>query len=280
MNFKEISCHTRATMGKRVFNFSADRLPVTIILLFSLTDFTVFFAVDNLWLFVVYWLLMIIPKGAISAWNHHHQHRNTFKQAWMNRILEFFYGVHTGATTNLWVLHHNFGHHRNYLDQDKDQSRWKRKDGTAKSMIGYSLEVAVTAFPRAFEVGKGFPKQQKDFVLYSGLTFLILAGFALYKPVATVFIFILPMIVSLVYTSWATYGHHVGLDTTDEFSASHNNMSKWYNVFTGNLGYHTAHHHKQGVHWSELPALHEKIKDNIPPECYTQSFYQKIAATK
>jgi fatty acid desaturase len=35
-------------------------------------------------------------------------------------------------------------------------------------------------------------------------------------------------------------------------------------MVTGNLGYHTAHHYKQGVHWSKLPALHEKIKDKIP----------------
>jgi fatty acid desaturase len=263
-----------------VFNFSADRLPVTIIFLFTLTDFTVFIAISNIWFFVVYWLLMIIPKGAISAWSHHHQHRNTFKFTWMNRVLEFFYALHTGATTNLWVLHHNFGHHRHFLDQDIDQSRWKRKDGTTKSILGYSLEVALTAFPRAYKVGKGYPKQQKQFLMFSGITFLILAGFVFYKPLATLFIFILPMIGSLIYTSWATYGHHVGLDTTDEFSASHNNMSKWYNIFTGNLGYHTAHHHKQGVHWSELPALHEKIKDKIPIECYNQSFYQKIVSIK
>jgi fatty acid desaturase len=263
-----------------VFNFSADRLPVTIILLFTLADFTVFFMADNIGLFVVYWLLMIIPKGAISAWNHHHQHRNTFKLAWMNRVLEFFYALHTGATTNLWVLHHNFGHHRNFLDQEKDQSRWKGEDGTTKSALAYSVEIALTAFPRAFDVGKAYPKQQKQFILFTGITLLILAGFALYKPSGTIFLFVLPMISSLIYTSWATYGHHVGLDTTDEFSASHNNMSKWYNIFTGNLGYHTAHHYKQGVHWSELPALHEKIKDKIPAECYNQSFYQRLFSKK
>jgi len=266
--------------GIHLFNFISDRLPVTIILLFSLLDFTVFFVADNAWFFLVYWLLMIIPKGVISAWNHHHQHRNVFKSLWMNRVLEFFYGLHTGATTNLWVLHHNFGHHRNYLDQEQDQSRWKRKDGTTKSVIGYSLEVAATAFPRAYEVGKGYPKHQKDFLVFTNIILVFLVVLAFYKPIATIFIFILPMIVSLIYTSWVTYGHHVGLDTTDEFSASHNNLSRWYNILTGNLGYHTAHHHKQGVHWSELPALHEKIKDKIPAECYATSIFEKIATGK
>ena len=45
-------------------------------------------------------------------------------------------------------------------------------------------------------------------------------------------------------------------------------MSPIYNLLTGNLGYHTAHHHKQGLHWSRLPELHEKIKDKIPENLY------------
>ena len=71
---------------------------------------------------------------------------------------------------------------------------------------------------------------------------------------------------ALILTSWATYVHHSGLDADDPFLASRNNINPAYNLFTGNLGYHTAHHHRQGVHWSRLPELHEQIKDKIPAE--------------
>lgn len=247
-----------------MFRYPADRLPVAIILGFSLLDFCLYFTVDNVWLLAGFWLVMVIPKGKICAWNHHHQHTHTFKQKGLNRLLEFFYALHTGVTTNLWLLHHVLGHHHNYLDQSKDESRWKRKSGANMGEIEYTLNVAATAYPRGFQVGKGYPKVQKDFILYAALTLLAVTALVAYKPVQGLFLFVLPMISGLLLTAWATYEHHSGLDTDNEFEASRNNLNRFYNITTGNLGYHTAHHHKQGVHWSKLPELHEQIKHQIP----------------
>ena len=235
-------------------------------------DFLVFLNIENIWFLIAFYLLMIVPKACISAWNHHHQHRHVFKQNILNRILEFFYALHTGVTTNLWVLHHNFGHHQNFLDQQKDESRWKRPDGSDMNVLEYTFKVAITAYPRGFKVGKKFPKQQKAFLIYGNLTLILLLGLTLYNPLNALFVFILPMITSLLYTSLATYKHHVGLETQDQFSASHNNTTRLYNLLTGNLGYHTAHHYKQGIHWSKLPELHEKIKHLIPDECFRKPF--------
>jgi fatty acid desaturase len=251
-----------------MFNFSADKLPVSIILSLSFLDFIIFFSVNSILFLFAYFLLMIVPRACISAWNHHHQHRHVFKNNILNRILEFFYALHTGVTTNLWVLHHNYGHHRNFLDQSKDESRWKRNDGSIMGVIEYTLTVALTAYPRGFQVGKNYPKQQKQFVLFSSITLVLLFIITLYNPLNALFVFILPMIGSLIYTSFATYDHHSSLDTQDQFAASRNNTNSWYNLFTGNLGYHTAHHYKQGVHWSKVPALHEQIKNKIPASCY------------
>ena len=101
---------------------------------------------DNIAILVTYWILMIVPKGKICAWNHHHQHKHTFKKKYLNRMLEFIYGLHTGVTTNLWVLHHVLGHHQNYLDQNLDQSRWKRKDGSTMGELEYTLRRTFKCF--------------------------------------------------------------------------------------------------------------------------------------
>ena len=174
------------------------------------------------------------------------------------------YALHTGVTSNLWVLHHNLGHHKNFLDQNKDESRWQRKSGESMGEIEYTLAVAATAHYRGFKVGQRFPKAQKVFLLYTVLTLALVTLLVWFKPVAALFLFVLPMICGLVLTSWATFEHHAGLSTENEFEASRNNLNTFFNITTGNLGYHTAHHHKQGVHWSLLPDLHAKIEDKIP----------------
>ncbi|MBF0470822.1 MAG: fatty acid desaturase [Gammaproteobacteria bacterium] len=247
-----------------MFRYPADRIPVTIILLLSLLDFSLYFLVDAVWVLALFWLLMIIPKGKIGAWNHHHQHTPTFRKRPLNLLLEFFYALHTGVTTNMWLLHHVLGHHLNFLDQSKDESRWQCRSGRTMGEVEYTLNVAGTAHIRAYGVGRRYPKLQRKFVIYTVTTLLVVAVLTWLRPAQGLFLFILPMVMGILLTSWATYEHHSNLSTDNEFEASRNNLNRFYNLTTGNLGYHTAHHHKQGVHWSLLPQLHETIKDKIP----------------
>lgn len=247
-----------------MFKFPADRIPVSIILFISFIDFSLYFLCENLWVLFFYCFVMIIPKGKICAWNHHHQHTPTFRKKSLNRLLEIFYALHTGVTTHLWLLHHVLGHHINYLDQTKDESRWKRKNGCHMKELEYTFNVAATAYYRGYQVSKSHPAKQKEFLFYTGLTFILVSALMIYKPIAALLLFVVPMISGLLLTSWATYDHHAGLDTENVFEASRNNLHPFYNLTTGNLGYHTAHHFKQGVHWSKLPELHEQIKDRIP----------------
>lgn len=254
-----------------IFRHKEDRWPVFIVLLLTVVDFALYFTVSDLTVLFPYYLVMLIPKGIICAWNHHHQHIFTFRTTALNRGLEFAYALHTGVTTHLWRLHHVLGHHLNFLDQKKDESRWERKDGTKMGLVEYTLNVAVTAYTRGYAVGKRHPKQLKPFLIYTAITFTIIAALVWYKPAAGMMLFVIPMITSLLFTAYVTYDHHSGLDTKNEFEASRNKLSPVYNFLTGNLGYHTAHHHKQGVHWSRLPELHAKIKDKIPEYLYRKT---------
>lgn len=263
-----------------MFKYEKDKNPVLLIVALSVLDWTAYFFLDALWMLVAYWLLFLIPKGIISAWNHHHQHVLTFRAAPLNRLYELCLALHSGITSNLWVLHHSLGHHVNFLDQEKDESRWKRRNGQTMGMLEYTVTVAMTAYYRAYQVGKRYPKHQRVYLLWTTITFLVLAVALVHRPLAALFLFVLPMICSLHFTTWVTYDHHAGLDTPSQFEASYNIMNRWFNILTGNLGYHTAHHYRQAVHWSKLPELHLTIADRVPAHLYHRSTFDAFIPDK
>lgn len=253
-----------------MFRHPEDRVPVLMFACVFALDLTVYFTAQSWWLPILYLALGAIPKGWISAWNHHHQHLPMFRHALPNRLLEIVFGFQTGVTSHAWFLHHVVGHHRNYLDQDQDESRWKRRDGSTMGELEYSLTTALTAYPRAFQVGKKHPKAQRLFVSMALLQLALLGVLFWHNWYNALFVFLLPMALSLYLTAWATYFHHVDLETKDHNEASYNILHRGYNLMTGNLGYHTAHHSKQGLHWSKLPELHAKLARNIPATLYRQ----------
>jgi fatty acid desaturase len=58
--------------------------------------------------------------------------------------------------------------------------------------------------------------------------------------------------------------------TEDHNQASYNILNRGYNLMTGNLGYHTAHHSRHGLHWSKLPELHAQLARDIPANLYRE----------
>jgi fatty acid desaturase len=251
-----------------IFRNREDRIPYLIITGFFLIDVAAYFLIQNPVVLTVWALLALIPKGHICAWNHHHQHVATFVHAPMNRALELMLGLMTGITSNLWTLHHSIGHHVNYLDQKKDESRWMAADGKVMTEAWYTFEVGITAYGRAWEVSKRHPQHRRQFLLMGILTVTVAMALIAAKPFAGLVLFAFPMVFGLFFTAWATYSHHSGKSTANHMVASNNIIHKGYNILTGNLGYHTAHHFKPGVHWSKLPELHEEIADQIPADCY------------
>ncbi len=251
-----------------MFRYQADKLPVTLIVFLFVLDVLVYLYADSIWLCLGWLAVVTLPKICICSWNHHHQHLHTFYNNFLNRALELVYAFHTGITTNAWVLHHNLGHHLNYLDQKKDESGWKRKDGSIMGELEYTFVIAITGYIRAFFVGRRHPKYQGTFLSMGLFVAVLLAALFYFNWLNALFVFLIPMLIGYITTCWHTYSHHAGLDTDDHFEASHNIMNRWYNILTGNLGYHTAHHVKPGLHWSELPKYHQTIERKIPKELF------------
>lgn len=256
-----------------MFRYKEDRVPVLLLVLIFAVDVAVYRTVDTWWVLLAYGLLSLLPKAGACAFNHHHQHVSTFTHWLPNRLLELVYALTTGVTSQAWVLHHSVGHHVNYLDQTKDESRWARADGSVMGEWEYSFVTTATAYTRAWATGAKYPKQRRLFAGMFVVTLALVAGLVWYRPVPGLIVFGLIPLIALFGTALATWTHHAGRSTASHFVACNNILQPFYNRLTGNLGYHTAHHYKPGVHWSQLPKLHAEIQHLIPDDAYLEPGY-------
>lgn len=253
---------------RSLFRFQEDRLPVAVFAILFAIDLIVF-ATVSAWPLVLAWAALSVPaKVCIASWNHHHQHVPFFRSDICNRLMETVFGLQTGAVSQVWVLHHNLGHHDHYMDQSKDESAWRAPDGRVMSLNEYTWKLAVSGYSKALHNSAGLPDIRRTFVAMTILHVAILALLVWINPVNAVLIFLIPMVISYLLTCRHTYDHHAGCSEEDEYAASNNITHRWYNILTGNLGYHTAHHLRPGLHWSKLPAFHARIADKIPAENY------------
>ena len=257
-----------------------DYYPITVILLIFTIDLLVFFFSYS-WFLTLFWgFISIYIKGFTCSLNHHHQHYKFFSTQWANRGIEFVMGLQTGVVGELWVLHHTLGHHQNYLDRRKDESGWQKDNGQIMSVFEYTIKVGTTTYTRGLKVGQRYPNQQKRLIQNIVITIAAIAFLTWYNWYNALVVFIGPMLILLYATVFDTYKHHAGLDVEDPYEATYNIIDPTYNWFTCNLGYHTAHHLQCGKHWSELPALHEQIKDKIPQNLYRKADFPFLQITK
>jgi fatty acid desaturase len=216
--------------------------------------------------------LAVVPLAVASMFvapiNHHHQHLNTFRSPVLNRLYDLAVSLQTGVGPYGWVLHHNLGHHQNYLNQNPhgspDESAWTRRDGTKMGRVEYTVDMLLSHQSDMFRVGQNYPRYMR-YWLAMKLPLYALIGTGLWiQPLNTLLIFLVPGFIALTHTIWATYEHHAGCETDNHLVGSFNRDNRLYNWMTGNLGLHTAHHSRPGVHWSLLPQIHEDLKDRIP----------------
>jgi len=151
-----------------VLKYKADRGPVAyVVTVFVLR--LVLWAVASPMLCAIGVLPLAVLGMFIAPINHHHQHVNSFRAGWMNRIYDLVLSVQSGVAPYTWVLHHNLGHHLNYLNQrpheSADESRWTRRDGSQMGRFEYSVDLLIHHQFDAVRIGLRHPKYFRSFLL-------------------------------------------------------------------------------------------------------------------
>jgi fatty acid desaturase len=259
-----------------IIKYKADRWTVAIVLSVFALHCVVWWFASPLVAF-----LAMAPLTAVScfvaAFGHHHYHVNVFRHSAVNRAYEIVLALQTGASPYTWVLHHNLGHHAHYLNQrphaEPDESCWTRADGTQMGRFEYALHTFWHRPMVIYRVGKRYPSQYRAY-LWMKVPYYGAMALGLYlSPLNFILVFTIPAVLTLFHTCWATYEHHAGHYASEDIEASVNREHPLFNLLTGNLGLHTAHHSRPGLHWSLLPELHGQLRPRIPEKQLLQTFW-------
>ena len=209
-------------------------------------------------------VLLIPLQFSLVSCGHNHCHCAFFKSKNLNIFIECILYFQTGISPHGWFLYHVLGHHEHYLDQELDTARWQKTDGSTMTRLYYTVKTTLRFYPEIVRVGRIHPKELKRFIIMLIFCNCILLVLLLLEPLKTLIVFIIPMLLILLLALEATYDHHAGRPTDNALEASNNNVNKTYNLLSWNLGFHTAHHLRPGLHWSKLPHFHNRISNQIP----------------
>ena len=210
---------------------------------------------------------------AVCAANvkHNHMHRRTFRSAWANLFLDHWLGLLTGTTATSILTEHNLRHHGHANSPD---------DFVRSDLVGFRSQWlnVICFFPRAawgLYVRKPFDLQlwwrtNRPLFWRSLAEQATLWGFFAGTVVLDWQAALLYVALPWLHGQWwiVTFNllQHQSLPSQDPWQNSRNLTGRWFNFFFFNAGFHTAHHLRPTLHWSELPGFHRReIAPRVAP---------------
>lgn len=250
-------------------NHRSDIYPVSIIVvLFALKLWAILSWTQPLVLLCLVPANALLTLIAISA-KHNHVHVPVFRTTVANRVYEFFLNFVSASTTSTIQIVHVLNHH-NEVNGPLDWARTStRSQGQARrEFIAYSL-FTPWVFIKQLTKWKG--ENEDHFLVKLGRfeNFVMLSIYlclAIYNPIAFLLVLFLPGVLSQFGLAAFNFLQHYHCDPDSLYNHSRNMTGFWFNACTFNAGYHTAHHEEAVLHWTLLPALHNKLSSQIDPE--------------
>lgn len=236
------------------------------------------------WLLVVQLLVYILAlyfEITVAVIAHNHNHVPMWKSKVLNHITDYWITLFYGFPAFAWTPTHNKNHHK-FNNRQGDYTITYRisESNTVFTLLSYpSISSYFQQHPIAIHLRGLWANNRKKFFIavgqYVALVLFILIALLIDWKKAILYI-IIPQQFSLFSVMVFNYVQHVHADEESKFNHSRNFVSRSTNFLLFNNGYHTAHHHRASIHWSELPAAHAKLEPFIDPSLNEEGFWSYI----
>ena len=211
-------------------------------------------------------LVLVIGVCCIS---HNHAHVPIWRMRWLNLLTDMWIGILQGHPVFLFQPAHITSHHR-YNQAHEDVTRVARY-AAHNNLFGY-LVFPVQVLPALSAVKRRYlaalwRDNRSGFwwvvALHVPLPVLWAATLML-DPFKAVVYILIPQIVGLHFLLASNYLQHAHAVPGSRYDHSRNFVG-FINLVWFNVGFHTAHHEDELLHWTLLPAAHKDISTRINP---------------
>jgi len=226
-------------------------------------------------------LFMFFTTAVIS---HNHNHLGMWRSKALNLLTSYWIAIFYGHPAIAWVPTHNQVHHKlNNRPGDSSRSpKWFEGNHLAALLVYPMLtNLAQTKDINAFlkdlwrrDRAAFFSAASEYAVFFGGMAGLLILDWR-----KALLFFFIPQQFALFSIQVVNYLQHIETDAYSDWNHSRNFVSKTLNLLLFNNGYHTVHHLKPGLHWSELPRFHAQHAGKIHPSLLQESWMRYVGHT-
>ena len=222
---------------------------------------------------LIYAGLIVYFVGPYTLMLHNTSHRRLFKPKYKiwNNYIPWILAPFMGQSPETYFSHHIGMHHtENNLHSDKSSTMAYQRDSFIdflKYGVGFLftgiIELAQYFWNKKFM--KLFNMVVRGETVY--IIFLLLLAFINLK--ATLYIFVLSMVIVRLSMMAGNWGQHAFIDEKSPGNSYRNSITcinSAYNRQCFNDGYHIGHHINPSMHWTDMPGDFIKNKDKYAEE--------------
>ncbi len=222
----------------------------------------------------------IFMSIAVTVIAHNHNHVPIWRSKTMNAMTDYWLTIFYGFPAFAWIPTHNVNHHTlNNREGDYTITYRFTEQNTLLMLLAYpTVSSYYQQRPIQDYLKEQWRTNRKRFVFcasqYALLAIYVAAALLIDWRKALYFI-IIPQQAALFSVLIFNYVQHVHADEESEYNHSRN-FTGFLNALLFNNGYHTAHHERSGIHWSNTPEAHAKIAHLIDDSLIERSFWWYI----
>jgi beta-carotene hydroxylase len=269
------SSQNSAREENKMLRYSADRRSVAYILLTIVLAVVQWILPAPSWPLYALYVWMGITLAVIS---HNHNHVSMWRSKWLNLATSCVISIFYGFPAIGWVPTHNQNHHRyNNREGDSGRSPIFFRSNHLLALLTYPVITGINQQGDIVQFLRELWRRDRRGFWMAATEYLVFFGFLAAVFLAdwrkALMLHLIPQQVALFAIQIVNYVQHVEADAESDWNHSRNFVSPSLNALLFNNGYHTVHHLKPGVHWSQTPSLHAKHASQIPADLQITSWW-------